>query len=520
MSERDASLKTGATSIDGLFSVDADSHLRKLASCMFPTPALLPVELVRSAIARNARSVAVSVRPWRLAIADDGDGIAAGSWRELARAFDTELDAGERERAIASLQASAVTGIGLLAAFVPDAVSVRIETSCAAASMAMEIVNGRGRQLDSGPLPAGTRITIHRRNGPASAEKKLLHELCAATPAAISLNGRAIEKRPLLRQSLVRQRVDMGPGREPALVAIPPRGDACRIWLLDRGIPWQAYACPAYHGLVFEAALASAVLPAAAEFAILAEAAHGLYLWLANRYADFPEPIQGRIEELVFERARAAGDLRLLSGFSPFRLWRSRQRLNLEEVRRQAERHALYALPVEAEPNSRLGPHQEALLLTPLQRDFLLNHLRLPLAEPPPAANRPGRLAALCSRLARQVGLMTARLPRPLLRVIPDSALTDDERSLCRGLEAHWLALPGCNPRPGLSVAMAAGGRLVAPAILRGGPAGYALLLRRRHPLVVQATRRVAGDVANAELAFIALASGELLTAPGGWSTI
>jgi hypothetical protein len=312
----------------------------------------------------------------------------------------------------------------------------------------------------------------------------------------------------------------MGPGREPALIAIPPRGDACRIWLLDQEIPWQAYACPAYHGLVFEAALASAALPTAAEFAVLAEAAHGLYLWLASRYADFPEAIQGRIEELVFDRARAAGDLRLLSGFSPFRLWRSRQRLNLEEVRRKAEKHALYALPVEAEPGSRLGPHQEALLLTPLQRDFLLNHLRLPLAEPPPAAGRAGGLAALGARMSRRLAMMAARLPRPRLRAVPDPALHDDERSLCRALEAHWLAHAGGGPRRGLAVAMAAGRGLVSPVVLRRGPAGYTLLLRRRHPLVVCAARRVAGDNANAELAFAALAPDELLTAPGGWSTI
>jgi hypothetical protein len=40
------------------------------------------------------------------------------------------------------------------------------------------------------------------------------------------------------------------------------------------------------------------------------------------------------------------------------------------------------------------------------------------------------------------------------------------------------------------------------------------LYLRRRHPLVLLAVRRVAGDSANAELAFAALAPVRLLT-PG-----
>jgi hypothetical protein len=379
--------------------------------------------------------------------------------------------------------------------------------------MTMEIKNGRAQEQAVRPGKAGTCITIRRRPGPAALEKKLLRELCASVPEVITLNGRALERKPLLRRSLASLRVDIGPGREPALVSIPVRGDVCRIWLLDRQIPWQAYASASYHGLVFEAAMEAGSLPSAERFRLLADASHRLYLWLASHYPDFPAPYQERIEELIFNRAKAAADLRLLSAFSPFRLWRSMQRLNLDEVRRKAERRALYVLPVDGDPGPRIGRHQEALLLSPRQRDFLLNHLRLPLVEPEAAMGWKGPLARLFTGLSRRAAGLIARLPRFTPKALAWAEVSEDEKRLCRGLERQWQELHHEAPPPRLAVAMAAGRRLL-PAVVRRSPQGSVLYLRRRHPLVLLAVRCVAGDSANAELAFAALAPVRLLT-PG-----
>lgn len=513
MAEREpgAFAKSNDAALAGLFSVDADAHLRKLAACMFPTPDLLPVELVRAALERNASTVAVVIRRRRLSVEDDGAAIAAAQWHDLASAFDPGLDATAREKAITALQSASATGIGLLAVFVPGARSIRIESSSAAGASAMEIVSGKARNLEARSGMNGTCITIRRRPGNATAEKQLLRELCAAVPAAITLNGRPIERKFLLRRSLARQSVDLGPGRAPAMVAIPARGDACRIWLLDRHIPWQAYASASYHGLVFEAALESVSLPSAAEFRLLADAAHRLYLWLAGRYHAFPSRYQERIEELVFNREKTSSDLPLLSSFSPFRLWGSKQRLDLDEVRRKAEKHALYVLPANGDPEVRIGRHQEALLLSPLQRDFLLNHLHLPLVEITAEMGSQGRLARLFSRLLRRTAMLVSRLPRLPLRSLVDADLSDGERQLCRVLEKHWRELNRGARRPPLAVAVAAG-RGMAPAVLCRGAQERVLYLRRRHPLVILAASRVTNDQANAELAFAALAPLELLT--------
>jgi hypothetical protein len=498
-----------------LLSIDADAHLQKLAACMFPTPAQLPVEMVRAAIRRGASSIIVGVRRGRLAVSDDGEGIAPGPWRELACALDAGRSAVEREKAMESLQRAAVPGIGLLAVFVPGARLIRIENGAGGAREVLTAAGGRVRLLASAPGLRGTHIMIARRRGPAERERKLLRELCAAAPQEITVNGRKIERKSPLRRTLVQQGVELGPGKSPALVAVPARGDACRIWLLDQRIPWQALSSAAYHGLVFEAALESGSPPAAAEFAALARTAGRLYQWLAENYLSFPEAFHERIEELLFRKARVAGDLRLPAAFTPFRLWRCRQRLNLEEVRRRAERHVLYALPADADPDRFLGRHHEALLLTPLQKDFLLNQLGLPLAAPAASMKERGRFSMMLFSARRRLAGLRERLPRPAPRKIAAASISDAERRLCREIEAFWARAPRHGLPLGfpgtISVAMAAG-RGLAPARWAGGPEGAVLLLRRRHPLVAMAARSVAGDRANVELAFAALAPERSLT--------
>jgi hypothetical protein len=495
-----------------LFSVDADAHLQKLASSMFPTPAQLPVELVRAALKRKATAVAMEIRRTRLTVTDDGEAIAAGPWQMLACALDRRRSPVERETAIAALQAAAAPGIGLLAVLLPDAGTIRIKSPGRDGRPALHVSAGEIRWLNADAGTWGTRIVISRRSGPVESEIKLFRELCAAAPAEITLNGRKIARKPVLRRTLVQQNAAVGPGRETALVAVPARGDICRIWLLDQGIPWQVLTSPSCHGLVFDAALESAAAATGTEFARLAAAAGRLYQWLAEHYSSFPQPYQDRIEELIFKKVRTAGDLRLLSAFAPFRLWRCQQRLNLEEVRRKAEVGPLYALPHGGDPGRFLGSHQEALLLTPAQRDFLLNHMGLPLVIPPATMGRPGWLALLISRIQGSTARWAGRLPRRRFKALDAACLDDLEARLCREMELYGRSLRHHPPLLSLAVAMTAG-RGLAPSAWRQGAGGGMLFLRRRHPLVRAAARSVARDRANVELAFMALAPGIFLTA-------
>lgn len=500
---------SAAGSFADLLSVDAAAHLQKLAACIFPSAAQLPVELVRAALKRGATTVDVQVRKRHLTICDNGDGINGSQWLSLACAFDSGRNAADREKAIAALQSAASPGIGLLAVSIPGNLSIKIESAGSDGKRTMDIKAGHVRQLDSSAWALGTRISITRSQGRSEAEKKLIRELCAAVPQDIVLDGHKLEKKSLLRRTLAQRVIGPGHGSNHASVAIPARGDVCRIWLLDQGIPWQAFTSPSYHGLVFEAALESGSPPSASCFAMLVKAAGQLYQWLATNYMSFPEKYQARIEELIFKKERLYSDLQLLSAFTPFRLWRSKRRLNLEELRRKAENEILYALPLGSDPGLVLGRHEQALLLTPLQKYFLLNHLQLPLVTPAIHMETAGKLKGRFSFCLQKMIRLTALLPRRLVKILPPDQMTSEEKSLCRELVSHWQHqqlhdTPGRPPLP-LTVVMV-GGRGLAPAFwLHAGP-GRVLHIRRRHPLIRQALCCVRRDLANSELIFAALA--------------
>ena len=513
-----AGMKTNSDPVADLLSVDADAHLQKLAACMFPSAAQLPMELLRAALKRGAAAIDMQVRGRHLAISDDGDGIPFSQWLALACALDSGRGAADREKAIAALQGEASPGIGLLAVAVPGSLSIKIENAGSQGKKTMHIQAGQVRQLDSCPLASGTRITITRSQGRAEVEKKLIRELCAATHREIMLNGRKLETKPLLRRTLAQQVADPGQNGMHATVAIPARGDVCRIWMLDQGIPWQAFTSASYHGLVFEAALESGTAPGAAEFSMLAATAGQLYQWLAAHHHSFPEKYQARIEELIFKKARLCGDLQLLSAFTPFRLWRTAQRLNLEEVRRKAEKEILYALPHDSDPGRVLGRHAQVLLLTPLQKDFLLNHLHLPLVEPAVAMEANGKLKSIISFCTRTLARLKAALPRRPAKILAADQMDGEEANLCGELKSHWQhrqlqQAPGRKPMP-LTVVMV-DGRGLEPAFWLPAGQGGVLHIRRRHPLVGQALRCIHRDPDNIELAFAALAPDIFLTAGG-----
>ncbi len=210
-----------SNSFADLLSVDADAHLQKLAACMFPSPAQLPVELVRASLKRGASTVDIQVRNRDLTISDNGDGISSSQWLSLACAFDSGRNAADREKAIADLQSEASPGIGLLAVSIPGNLNIKIESSGRDGKRTMQIEAGRLRQLDSCARIAGTRISISRSRGRSGSEIKLIRELCAAVPQDIMLNGHRLEKRSLLRRSLAQRPIDLGPDCPHASIAIP-----------------------------------------------------------------------------------------------------------------------------------------------------------------------------------------------------------------------------------------------------------------------------------------------------------
>jgi hypothetical protein len=516
-----------------LLSVDADAHLQKLTAHIFPSPALLPVELVRSALKRRAAAVAVQIHADRITISDNGAGIGSAEWQALACLADMRQTAAAREKAMAVIQNLAHPGIGLLAVFLPGARSLQIENAHRDGKSSLHIANGRSELQNSCSWPQGTRIMISRRRGPAAEEKTLLAELCAGVKTEITINGRQLKRKPLLKGNLASMNIHFGENSSLSSLAVPVHGDVCRIWLLDQGIPWQVTAMAPVLGLVFAAALETDGQLAPPALETLAAAANRLYQWLAENYSIFPEPYQSRIEDLFFKQARSGGDPGLLSLCAPFRLWHSPRRLNLDEVRRKAESGVLVVMDHGSQPSHGSGPERDVLpcedrpissariggrsvlLLTPRQKDFLGNHLRLPMVilnAQQKTKIRPQKILAFCRRkfliLHRLVATAKAE-------ILDSSRLRREENDLCRELERHWrrkmaAAAPDAAAFP-LSVAMVEGRGLV-PASWLKNKRGDILRIRRRHPLTLRALRSMSQDHDNSELAFAALMPGYSLT--------
>ena len=82
----------------------------------------------------------------------------------------------------------------------------------------------------------------------------------------------------------------------------------------------------------------------------------------------------------VFQAGAGRGDPLLLSLCAPFRIWRSQRRLTLADVRRRAEGNGLYAVDRgdSCRPLSAAGKGT-CCCLTAQQKDFLINHLGLPI---------------------------------------------------------------------------------------------------------------------------------------------
>ncbi len=522
-----------AVSFADFLTIDADAHLQKLAAHIFPSPALLPVELVRSALKRRAAAISIQVHSDRIVISDNGDGIGSAEWQALACLGDTRQTAIAREKAMACIQDLSHPGIGLLAVFFPGARSMQIENAGPAGKSTLHIENGQIELQNTCSWPHGTRIMISRRFGPSAKEKVLLAELCAAVQTEIVINGRQLKKKPLLTNTMASMNITLEKDSNQSLLAIPAQGDVCRIWLLDQGIPWQVTTMAPVLGLVFAAALETNNQPAPPMLDILAAAANRLYQWLAENYSQFPEQYQSRIEDLFFKQARSGGDPGLLSICAPFRLWHSQRRLNLAEVRRKAESGILYVMDHDSQPSHFSGPERDVLpcedrpissariggrsvlLLTSRQKDFLINHLRLPMvilnARQKPKI-RPQKILVFCRRKFASLH----RLVTPAKAEISDrSHLSREENGLCRELEMHWrrkLADPAPNAASfSLSVVMVEGRGLV-PAYWLKYEWGDILRIRRRHPLTLRALRNISPDRDNSELAFAALMPGHFLT--------
>lgn len=484
-----------------LFSIDVDAHLKKAASHTFGSPAHYPVELVRSALARGAQQVQVSLSKYHIQVDDDGKGLAPEAIQTLVRLMNPDVSVADKEAAVEALQTR--DGMGLLAVFAANPDEVTIENAPLPPDKCSRLhFKGTGRfhmDQDAG-IDKGARITLHTRPRKIENEQRMLDIFCRAVKADIRVNGESISGHDALNGQLAILELEPSRCIQGGQIGVPREGKLCRLQLLDRGIPWHHLTLPPVQGYIFDTAVEYRGDPSDAGSDLVPELlpyAEKLYQWLCKRYSNADSHYRERFEELIFTRCRLTGDVSLLHRFNPFKLYGSVFALDLAELKKKVAEGVVYAVPRNKEhlKYNTGGNGNTVLSLTRDQADLIINFLKIPVTFLAPMRQRLfswWKLRCNIKNVRQRVLKFLTPVPKAILG---GSQLSPSEITFLNVVNSR---LEDQTYRFTASKAVMTNSRRPFPSVT-DTVAGICLL-RRSHPLVRQAVLAVEKDPENIEL--------------------
>jgi hypothetical protein len=321
----------------------------------------------------------------------------------------------------------------------------------------------------------------------------VIRHKCRYSTRAVLLDGDQVSRGPVLDDCLIQTEL---PRRGPkGVVGVPADGNLVSVTRTAGGVVVEELVRPRSDGLVFNAVIEDPSGRARDHVLSLEPAAATLVARLANQHDDLDPERQQRVQKLVFDRARTTGDLSLLEGVHAFPRTAGGP-LDLDAVRRAADRGTLFAVGADEPSGSHLSEGLTVLRLEARARQFLTSVAGIPLPAPPRRADD----AALRVTLGARAGLALERIRRAFLPgpgpAIPDERLDPKERAF---VEAARAAID----RP---VAMTESDR--RPSFRPRGAEGVAKI-GRRHPLVRRMIAAFADDPAYLAPAVAVLTEGE-----------
>ncbi len=468
-----------------LFAIDVARELRTLAESQLRGSWQLPAEIVRFALRRGARALAVDCGMRRVTIRWRGAPPERELLEELAVALDSGLAGGRRQDAIARLETSGAEAL-LWAGALPGA-RLRIDGGGQAPRRLELGRSGRPRlSAGSGTGSAGETVVVWRCTGLDLARAaSWTVEACRFADGEVAVNGRPAVRGFAAGMYEVRQSAPL-----PCRVGLTRRGEEPVLWLLRDGVVAARAAVP---GLPpFEAAVELAgVVPAEAGGAELRRAAQPHVAALADRAAWMVANLGSRLETMaapdrrrltVFAlraaacglRARELRALPLLETLAP-----GVPPLSVDRVQELARPRGGRLVAVEADEDAaELLVDRAATVRASAEIRGLLSELTGVRWQPPPR-RRAGRWRRLRERTGERARQTVRRL-RGLAggRPLADFELEPAERELRERLRA------AVAPRA-LELGEGGGG-------VRETASGF--VLPRRHPVVAAAVRAVGGD--------------------------
>lgn len=496
---------TEHTPSESLLSIDVNGHLQKLADHTHRSAYHYPVELVRTALDRGADQIDIRIQSQRLEIVDNGGGIKKEQIKNLFRLMDFSQPPEEREEAIESLKGR--RGIGILAIFSPSPQSILIENVTARQSQSIRISVEKGETKSAGEpsLSRGTRIVLFRKTDDRDQEMSILRHYCRGVGEKITLNGRPLKKKPILTETMVKIEAGSSSNYKEAEVGIPVKGDICKIWLMDQGIPWYLFTRSGINGFIFEATVETDQYISTQMMAELSGRAERLYSWLCRRYQHYPDRYRERVDELVFKHHQLTGKPEPLNQLFAFRTLKTSIAYNFAQLKTLAARKNLYAIPLPADLKKYPVQDSNTLLLTPKQMDFLVNRKRLPIPFLTPITDGTRGFGKWLPLLEEKIKYLVNNMNLGSPKIVQLDDLHPEEleflKILNKYLKANHDVLRFSTDTSKASIqTVMVESRGILPAFIRNRSSSIRLLIRRRHPLIRKSIPTIIHDPRNIEI--------------------
>ncbi len=478
-------------SSDGLFAIDVEAEVETLSRGQLDGPWQVPAEIVRLALARGARTVAVE-RSGRWLRANFDAAIASlDELQDLATAFDDRAGLRDRQDAITRIEDRGVEPL-LWAVGMPGA---RLDLAVIGDRRACRVTarSGRVEVVDRGVSTARASSELAwtcRHFGPRRA-LAWLHTALRFASAAVTVSG--VETARGFHGGLYRMRInDPLPGE----LAVTDTGDVPALWLLEHGVLSARAVVPGFPA--FSAAIEMAgVTPKRVSAEQLRAAANPylpriidqaarMLLRLVERLPEVDPSVRARLTVLLLRSAERGlhRDAVVAAPCVAVRDGGRRRWLTPLEVERRAGRRG--GVVVSAHPAAAGKDHVGGLVIdaTPEERRLLseLLGVRIEPLHPRAIDSLRERLLVVGRRLWGRVRGAVGR------RSLPERSLGRSERRL---LEVAAQAGAGIELSAGSGAPRLRGGRVV---------------IGRDRPEVRAAVACVASDVRWLYPALVALA--------------
>lgn len=470
-----------------LLSIDIEAQIQKIANFSLTSAAHYPVELVRLSLKRGADRIEINTTGKKMQIRDNGRGISPPDMARLKALADSSQSLSQREQAIEAFRSQ--RGIGFLVLFSPALEKTLIENIWGSQPEALLIEQDHIKQSNSRTLELGTRVTILKKQGNYQEEIAILKHYCQGVKKEIIINKTPLTKQSILKECLAVCRMPADGQLGEGLIGVPQAGIICRIWLLDQGIPWFHTAFYPWRGLIFSAAVEYQQEIGPLIYDSCAEQAQQLYQWLTQKYAGLSAKSQTRIEELLFKHYELTSDNQMVNRFSPFRLFQSRQCLNLSQIAEAILTQSLYVIAQKDNPAEFNTSEKTILFLTDPQIDFLLNQAKIPLLFLAPAFNKINRWQRFLFTISQKWTRLLAQFPFSQRKAIAPDHLVPAEALLLKKLQQYLTNQQIKDPAffPAALTCAFLNSRGFLPTLR----VKETIFLRRRHPLVQKAVKIV-----------------------------